>query len=306
MNFRRKQIAAILLGAIALPCCWLSAEAQEEPKSKSRDPMEKIAALLHPTRTVIYKEIAGRKLQLNIFDPPGFKAGDRRPCFLAIHGGGWKGGKPSYMYPIAADFAKEGMVGISITYRVLADSPDATVFDCVKDGRSAVRYVRSHAAELGIDPDKIIVCGSSAGGHIAAGTLLFDGIDEAGENTKVSCAPDVLILQYAVLDTSKKGYGYGKIGPRWAELSPLLHVRGNLPPTFVFHGTGDKLVPSRGSEDFHAAMLKAGNRCELVLKEGGVHGYIKRSPANYAENLEQTKNFLTSLGYSSPTAKAAQ
>src|SRR5439155_382516 len=128
-----------------------------------------------------------------------------------------------------------------------------TVFDCVKDARSAVRYVRAHAGELGIDPQNIIVSGGSAGGHLAVATAIFSGVDEVGEDTSVSPVPNALVLLFPVIDTSKEGYGNAKIGERWKELSPAHNVRSGLPPTIIFHGTGDTTCPFKGAQMFHDA-----------------------------------------------------
>jgi len=188
------------------------------------------------------------------------------------------------------------MVGISVEYRLVQKGSGSTVFDCVKDSRSAMRYVRAHAAELGVDPQKIVANGGSAGGHLAAGTALFDGVDEAGEDTKVSCVPVALVLFFPVIDTSKEGYGAGKIGERWREISPLHRVKPGAPPTIIFHGTGDTVTPFKGAQEFQEAMRKAGNRCELVVNEGGVHGYLMRDRAIYEDTLRKTEAFLKSLG----------
>jgi len=204
---------------------------------------------------------------------------------------------PRRQYPFVAHFAKLGMVGICIEYRLVKPKSGVTVFDCVKDGRSAVRYVRSHAAGLGVDPQKLIANGGSAGGHIAAGTALFDGVDEAGEDTSVSCVPNALVLYFPVIDTSKEGYGNAKIGERWQEISPLHHVKPGVPPTIIFHGTGDTVTPFKGAKAFHHAMLKAGNRCELVVNESGKHGYLMFDRALYEETLCKTEAFLKTLGF---------
>jgi acetyl esterase/lipase len=259
------------------------------------DYARKLSLNLKPSRQIVYKKIGDAELQLHIFEPQGFKTTDRRACFLAIHGGGWNGGEPRVMYPLADHFARLGMVGISVQYRLYNPKAQVTVFDCVKDGRSAVRYVRSHAAELGIDPQKIVVAGGSAGGHVAASTALFEGLDEAGEDTSVSCLPNALVLNYAVIDTSTEGYGNAKIGDRWHTLSPVHHVRAGLPPTLMFHGTGDTVTPFKGAKAFHEAMLKAGNRSELVIKEGGAHGYLMMTKDHYDEAMKKTEEFLASL-----------
>jgi len=199
------------------------------------------------------------------------------------------------MYPFASDFAKRhGMVGISVQYRLYKPGT-ATVFDCVKDARSSVRYVRAHANELGIDPAKIIVSGGSAGGHLAAATALFDGVNEESDDLSVSCRPDALILLFPVIDTSTEGYGNEKIGERWQELSPVHHVRPGLPPTLTFHGTGDVTTPFIGAKIFHESMIAAGNRSELDINEGGKHGYLMFEEALYEDTLTKSAAFLRSL-----------
>src|SRR5206468_5584915 len=155
-----------------------------------------------------------------------------------------------------------------------------------KDGRSALRYVRGHAPELGVDPQKLVVSGGSAGGHVAAATALFEGIEEAGEDTKVSCTPNAMVLLFPVIDTSKEGYGNAKCGADWEKISPLHKVKAGLPPTITFHGTGDTTTPFKGAKLFHEAMLKAGNRSELVVNEGGKHGYLMFDRALYDQTMQ--------------------
>lgn len=265
-------------------------------KPKTPDAVDQMAAVLKPTRIVPYKKIADKELQLHVFEPEGFKAGDRRACYLIIHGGGWTGGTPQRMYPFAAHYAKLGLVGISMQYRLHSTKTGVSVFDCVKDARSAVRYIRAHAMELGIDPQKIIVSGGSAGGHLAAATALFDPVNEDSDDLKISPVPNALVLLFPVIDTSKEGYGNAKIGERWQELSPVHHVCPGVPPTIIFHGTGDTVTPFAGAKAFQEAMLKAGNRCELDINEGGVHGYLMRNKTLYDDTMGKTDVFLKSLG----------
>lgn len=282
-----------LAGWLALT---LFADAQALPTQRITDGVDHLAAQLEPTRQVVYKKIGDRELRLHIFEPANFKAGDKRPCFLTIHGGGWTGGTPRRQYPFAAHYAKLGWVGTSIEYRLHSSKTGVTVNDCVKDARSAVRYVRAHAAELGIDPQQLVINGGSAGGHLAASTALFDGMDAEGEDTKISTVPNALVLFFPVIDTSKEGYGNAKCGAQWQELSPLHRVKADAPPTLIFHGTGDTTTPFKGAKAFTEAMLKAGNRCELVVNEGGAHGYLMRKPELVKDTLRQTDEFLASLG----------
>jgi len=290
MTLRHALLACLVLAA----CC--ACRAAETKPPKPLDHVGQLAAKLEPSRVVVYKKVGDRQLHLNIFEPPGFKPTDRRAAFVSIHGGGWTGLDPRRQYPFAAHFADLGMVGISVEYRLVKPNSGTTVFDCVKDGRSAVRYVRAHAAELGVDPQKIVTNGGSAGGHVAAGTALFDGIDEAGDDTAVSCVPNAVVLYFPVIDTSTAGYGNKKIGERWQEISPLHRVRPGAPPMIVFHGTGDTVTPFAGARAFCEAMQKAGNRCELVVDEGGAHGYLYRDREHYEDGVGKTAAFLASLG----------
>lgn len=266
------------------------------PKAKTaNDYVAQLVAKLTPTRQLVYKKVADRELKLHVFQPEGWKASDKRACFITIHGGGWTGMGPERMFSFADHFAKLGLVSISVQYRLASAKTNTTVFDCVKDVRSAVRYVKAHANELGIDPNKIIASGGSAGGHLAASTAMFDGVNEEGDDLKISPAPDALVLLFPVIDTSKEGYGNARIGERWQEISPAHNVHPGLPPTITFHGTADPTTPFKGAQIFHEAMLKAGNRSELVIHEGGDHGYLMRTQPLYDECLAKTDAFLKSL-----------
>jgi acetyl esterase len=266
--------------------------------TRAKDPVDQMAALLSPSRKLVYKRVDGRELEMHVFEPEGYRPGDRRACYLTIHGGGWAGGAPPRMYPFAAHYARQGLVAISVQYRLYNPKAGVSVFDGVRDVRSAMRYLRDHAGEFGIDPAKIIVSGGSAGGHLAAATALFDEVNEAGETGQVK--PAALVLLFPVIDTSAEGYGQAKIGERWRELSPLHRVRPGVPPALVFHGTGDTVTPFAGAKAFQEVMQKAGNVCELDVHEGGVHGYLMRDKALFDDTLRKSDVFLRAHGLLAP------
>ena len=269
---------------------------KKAPKTAPSRYADTLIAALRPSRIVTYKRVGDRELMLHVFLPPNWQASDRRPAFVSIHGGGWTGGDPTRMYPFTDHFAKQGLVAMSVQYRLLKPGNGVTVFDCVQDGRSAIRYVRAHAAELGIDPECIVANGASAGGHVAVATALFSAFDDRSEDASISAAPNALVLFYPVIDTSKEGYGNAKIGERWRELSPAHNVRAGLPPTIVFHGTGDVTTPFKGAQLFYDEMKKAGNRVELDVNQGGGHGYLLMERAVYEDTLAKTEKFLRSVG----------
>lgn len=254
---------------------------------------------MEPTRLVTYREIGDRQLKLHVFQPKDWKATDKRACFLTVHGGGWGAGEPRRMYPFAAHYAERGMVGISIEYRLMQKGNGVTPFDCVSDGREAIRFIKTHAAELGIDPEKIVANGGSAGAHVAAGMALFDKVDPVG-GRNVSAHPAALVLYYPVIDTSTAGYGNKACGERWREISPLHQVRAGAPPTVIFHGTADKTTPYAGAKAFTEAMVATGNRCDLITEPGAGHTYLMFEKGVFEQTLKRTDDFLVSLKLLNP------
>jgi acetyl esterase len=274
----------------------LLAAAKDDPGGKNRVAVKRsfssLQEMLKPDKVVTYKTVGGLDLTVHLFHPEGFKASGNWPAFVTIHGGGWTSGTPSRFYPYAHALSEKGYVGVSVEYRLVSPK-GVTVFDCVKDGRAAVRYVRAHARELGIDPNRIAVSGGSAGGHVAAGTAFFDGADHPDENLKLSCRPDALVLFFPVIDTSEKGYGQMKIGDEWKTISPVDQVKANSPPTLIFHGDADKVTPYAGALLFTKRMREAGNVCELVTQPGGVHGHTNFDMALFDSAVGQTAGFLS-------------
>ena len=246
-----------------------------------------------PSKILIYKEVDGRKLELHVFNPEGFKSTDKRPVFVAIHGGGWVGGTPQRFYPYANWFVDKGFVGISVQYRLIKKGK-SNVFDCVKDGREALRYIRANATKLGIDPQKIVVSGGSAGGHVASGTALFN-FDHKDEDLKVSCEPNAMVLLFPVIDTSKQGYGNGKIGKEWKSLSPAHNVTDKTPPTLIFHGAKDNVTPLAGAKIYKKEMDAKGKKCELVIDPNGKHGHLNSNKKLFDDARTKTLEFLKKL-----------
>ena len=269
------------------------------PEAPLHSVLAPLAEQLEPDEKVAYKTVKMsdgklRPLHLHIFHPPDAPRNGRLPVMLAIHGGGWTGGNAQGFYPLAQHFSRQGMLGVSLEYRLRrANGP--TVFDCVRDARSAVRYLRRHADALKIDPDRIVAMGGSAGGHLALSTALFNEVNDPQDDTTVSPTPNALLLWYPVIDTSAKGYGQNKIGDRWKELSPVDRVRAKMPPTLIFHGTGDAVTPYPGAKKFFDASQQLGNQIQLITHPGGRHGYIIFAPQEFRTAIEEMERFLQPL-----------
>lgn len=177
--------------------------------------------------------------------------------------------------------------------------------ECVKDAKSAIRYIRQNAATLGVDPNRIAAGGGSAGGHVAAAAGTLTSYEEAGENPGISSRPNALVLYNPVVDNGPTGYGYSTVQAYWQDISPLHNITATAPPTVFFLGTSDALVPVSVGTDYKAAMQALGLRCDLHLYEGQPHSFFNFDvPTDasgpyygYQDTLFKTDAFLVSLGY---------
>ncbi|VAX40406.1 hypothetical protein MNBD_PLANCTO02-364 [hydrothermal vent metagenome] len=251
-------------------------------------------AKIKPDKIIEYKKVGDVKLTLHIFNPPQHQVTDNRPAIVFFFGGGWKRGNPSQFYHQSKYLASRGMVAICADYRTKNrhKTPPST---CIKDGKSAMRWVRSHANELGIDPSRLAAGGGSAGGHVAAATGTVKGFNEEGEDVSVSCRPNALLLFNPVIDNSKNGYGYHRVIKYWKEFSPMHNIDKKTPPTVIFLGTKDRLIPVATVKEYQKLMKKAGVRCDLHLYKNQPHGFFNK--AKYDETVLEADKFLVSLGY---------
>ncbi|HVY93568.1 MAG TPA: alpha/beta hydrolase, partial [Bryobacteraceae bacterium] len=256
-----------------------------------------------------YKTAGDTQLKLYIFRPAGNKAGNRTPAIVFYFGGGWVNGSPEQFHRQCLYFSSRGMVAIAVDYRVRSRN-NTTPLDAVRDAKSSMRWVRTNAGRLGIDPSRIAAAGGSAGGHLAAALGIIDGLDEPNEDLSVSSRANALVLYNPVVITSPvagmdlKGFGAGRGSVEDMEaISPWHHIGKGEPPTIVFHGRADTTVPFSHAEAFAAKMVEMGNQCRLVGFDGAVHGFFN-TPKFYGDVVAQTDDFLVSLGYLKSKAAA--
>ena len=256
-----------------------------------------------PDEIVGYKAVAGADLKLHVFNPPDHSKADSRPAIVFFFGGGWVGGTPSQFYGQSAYLASRGMVAACAEYRTKG-SHGTSPKQCVMDGKSAIRWLRSHAGECGIDPNRMAAGGGSAGGHVAAATSTAAGFSEEGEDVSVDCRPNALVLFNPVIDTGPDGCGYERVKEYWEDFSPMHNIGGDTAPTTIFLGTEDGLIPVATAEEYRKRMEMCGVRCDLHLYEGQPHGFF--NVAGYDETLLEADAFLVSLGYLSGEATLRQ
>ncbi|MDF3131052.1 alpha/beta hydrolase [Kiritimatiellaeota bacterium B1221] len=250
-----------------------------------------------PDRIITYKKIGDVELRLHIFNPPNHQASDKAPAIVFFFGGGWIKGSPEQFFPFCKHLASRGMVAASAEYRIQSKH-GTTPVECVKDGKSALRWMRTHAEKLGIDPHKLAAGGGSAGGHVAAVAGNVVGFEEEGEDLSIASKPDALVLMNPVFDNGPEGYGHNQVEAFWEAFSPLHNITGGAPPTVVFLGTQDKLIPVATAETYKAQMEAVGSRCDLYLHKDQPHGFFNaRFKENYEKILPQMDAFLRSLAY---------
>lgn len=290
----RSLALAVILGSLISP---VSAQEKSRKKANPSYPPQ-----MEGCRIETYKTLGETRLQLYIFSP---ETPRNAPAIVFFFGGGWKSGTPQQFESQCRHLAQRGMVAITADYRVQSRH-QVKPTECVADARSAMRWVRAHAEELGIDPNRIAAGGGSAGGHLAASTAFISEFDATSDDQTVRAEPDALILfNPALVLAPIEGLNLNKaaervpeerLGTKPEKISPAHHIRSQGPPTIIFHGRNDTTVPYATAEAFTEKMKAAGNRCELKGYEGQKHGFFNNGDYR-TRTLKEADDFLVSLGW---------
>jgi acetyl esterase/lipase len=242
---------------------------------------------------VVYRQRQGRDLTLDVVRPS-------KPNGIGIvlmASGGWKSQAGSFRPWIAAPLLRRGYT-IFAVYHV--PQPEATVMEITEEVNRAVRYIRHNAGQYGIDPRRLGVTGGSSGGHLSLMLATRGGPGPADATDPVdreSSAIQAVAIFYPVTDLLNLGNSTENLhdggppksfvkafGPQstnlavWKvighEMSPIFYVSSNLPPSLIYHGDADTLVPLDQSERFQVEARKQGRIVELVVPHGGKHGWL--------------------------------
>ena len=256
----------------------------------------------------VFSAPGGVELKAYVFSSPLQKSGVNRPGIVVFHGGGWAAGEPAWAFSRARHFAELGMVAVAAQYR-LSDQKSVTPVEAMSDARAAIRWIRSEAGSLGIDPKRIAAYGWSAGAHLAASAAIFEDTAPAA---RFSAAPNALILVSPAVSVTSDSWFQGLLGTRGhaQDFSPDEHVRAGLPPTLILQGSSDTVTPLAGVRRFCERLRTAKNECELHVYDGFGHlftpagiaddGVPQPDPATAADALARADRFLRSLGFMDP------
>ncbi|MDX1284826.1 MAG: alpha/beta hydrolase [Draconibacterium sp.] len=247
------------------------------------------------TSKMVYKQVNGNQLEMTMYKPI-ITGSAKLPAIVFFFGGGWVSGTPGHFKMQAEYLASRGIIAFCPDYRV-KNRHKTTPFESVKDARTAMRYLKVHGEELGVDTDRIVASGGSAGGHLAACTAIIDEINEDTDDLNVTISPFALVLFNPVVDTGKKGYGSEKVKGREFEISPVHHITPGVPPTLIVHGKDDTTVPYENVQRFCHVMKQQGNSCKLKGYRNQTHGFFNfsKKPKYFKKTLQQTEKFLENL-----------
>jgi acetyl esterase/lipase len=221
-------------------------------------------------------------LKLDVYRPAG---GGTRTAILYFHGGGWRGGSREMMRPDARAMAELGFVGIPAQYRLVGQAAWPAQ---IHDVKAAIRWTRAHAQELDVDPQRIVLWGSSAGAQLAllaAGTPdqpAFEGeLGPLGVSSQVAAViavhpPTSFHLGEPVDRSSTPGktlLGESASEEQARAASPITHVSESFPATLLLHGTQDRMVHHSASQRMLDALRGVRAPADLHLFHGHTHGF---------------------------------
>lgn len=254
-------LKALLL--LALPALLLAAEKQAADAS----------AKTSPGKEYIYKESAGKPRKLEIYFPPNHDPAKAKvPGVILFHGGGWTGGTLDQFRAACVYFASRGLVCATAEYQMIGKgklpAAESNKRVCVIDAKSAIRWFKQHADELGIDSKRIITGGGSAGGHISALSTMNPGLNDPRDPKDI----DTSVVAYLWFNPA-----FSPDDNKDTEIDILHHQKAELPPVIVFFGDQDTW--KKGWDTVHAKWESMGVKTvDLQIAPGQKHGFFNRDP----------------------------
>lgn len=236
---------------------------------------------------VEYIQRDGKSMQMDIFVPLDGRTA--RPAILLFHGGGWAVGNRGYNREMAQFFASMGYTAATVSYRLW---PDGGIHPApVQDALAAVKFLRKHHQDYGVDDARIAVGGESAGGHLALlvglaqDRSIFGDDSYPGVDTSVSAVIDIygptdLLSMYESGEwlAQRLCRGYAGCRPeedpeKWKQISPVSHAWSGAPPVLILHGESDAVVPYSQATSLAKALDSANAPYLLVKVPGAGHGW---------------------------------
>jgi len=280
-------LSAFILIASAVLCFQLFAQQLPNPDS------------LPGADSYTYKSVDGLDLKLHVFTPEP-DDGEPKAAVVFFFGGGWQQGSISQFVPHSQHLASRGVISVVADYRVW-NRHHSNVMAAVADAKSAIRWLRAHAQELGIDPNRIAAGGGSAGGHLAAATAVVPYFDEPAEDHRISSSPSLLLLFNPAVDTSQIGLRRAdQFQGQGERLSPQHQLVDSSVPTFIVHGKADTTVPFSHAVAYCEKLKQLNGNCQLHGYDDATHGFFNKGRSDdrwYTPTVMEMDRFLLRFGY---------
>jgi len=260
-----------ILSLFCIALCGISVDAEKPLKARGG-----LGAEAPAGKPYIYKTSAGKERQMEIYFPPNHDAAKSKvPGLILFHGGSWSGGSLSQFRIACAYFASRGLVCATSEYQILgkADAKKLPAGEtrkrvCVTDAKSAIRWFKQHASELGVDPQRIITGGGSAGGHISALATMNPGLNDPADPKEF----DTSVVAYLWFNPA-----FATDDDQDAEIDILQQMKANLPPAIAFFG--DKDPWKKGWDVAHAKWKSLRTTTiELNIAPGQSHSFFNKGP----------------------------
>lgn len=285
----------LLLLALIIAASFLTATAAPKKAPANNAPDDTAQVSAEPGKNFVYKQSGGKPQELEVYFPANWDASKSKvPGVILFHGGSWRGGTLDQFRYTCQYLASRGLVAATANYRMLTTDEvkalpagESNKRVCVTDAKSAIRWMKQHAAELGIDPQCIITGGGSAGGHVSILATTTPGLNDPSDPKEF----DTSVVAYLLFNPALKDSDISD-----PEICALQQVSGKFPPAIFFFGDQDQTWKP-GSDSVLKKLKSLGNTtAELWIAEGKGHGFFNKPPWQDV-TLAQADRFLVQHGF---------
>ncbi len=285
-----------VLFALSIPFFPLRATSPDSPGSAAADaPDDTAQVAVEPGKKFVYKQSKEGPQEVEVYYPPGWSPEkNRRPGVIMFHGGSWTGGDLDQFRHLCKYLAGRGLVAATANYRMISRKdrgklPAGESYKriCITDAKSAIRWMKQHAAELGIDPQRLIVGGGSAGGHVAVLATTSSGLNDPADPKDVDTVASAYLLFNPAFQPTDEAD---------PEVDFLKHLPAKPAPAILFFGDGDNQFLPGGRELLKQLRAAGNSGSELWIAEGQKHGFFNKPPWQNV-TLSQADQFLVEQGF---------
>ncbi len=292
----RHLVPVICLGVLSgVQPALSAAAATRKAAAKTAADADPFGVAVAPGKEYVYKLSGGVPQKLEVYFPPNWSAsGPTVPGVIFFHGGSWSGGDLTQFRYACRYLASRGLVAGTANYRLSTKAErdklpagESNKRMCVTDAKSAIRWFKQHAADLGIDPQRIITGGGSAGGHVSVLATLNPGLNDPADPKDF----DTRVAAYLLFNPAFRAADSAD-----PAVDVLQHLGAGMAPAVFFFGTEDRTWKPGSDALLEKLQARGGSTAELWLGAGQAHGFFNRPPWQDV-TLAEADRFLVRLGF---------